>query len=165
MAEDKKVFQESINYRGNYSYGEIYRFVRSLIESMGYRFEEKRAFGEPRDGKKFVITKVDCLKKITDYFQLKIGLQIASTFEKSYKQKTKGKEVLDYGDLNIGIDGYLISDYSGRWEKKPLFKFLRGFYDKFIINKDVERYEGMVAGEAQELVLQIRAFLGMERLG
>jgi cysteine-rich repeat protein len=42
---------------------------------------------------------------------------------------------------------YIIKDYEGTWEKNPTMKFLRGVYEKFIVEGRIKQYEGKVFGE------------------
>ena len=53
----------------------------------------------------------------------------------------------------------LVKDYEGRWEDEPLWKFLRGTYEKYIIRTTNDEYEDRLEDDALEYIDQIKAFL------
>ena len=82
---------------------------------------------------------------------------------KDIEVQREGKKVkMNSGVLEINFQAVLEKDYEDRWESKPIFKFLRGVYDKYIIRNRIDQYEDKIVGEILELIDQSKAFLALE---
>jgi hypothetical protein len=44
----------------------------------------------------------------------------------------------------------------------PLFKFLRGIYDRYIIKSRTEKYEDKILDETEEYIAQCKSYLTIE---
>ena len=67
------------------------------------------------------------------------------------------------GEVKMTISADLEKDYEEKWENKPLWKFLRGIYDKYILRTTIDEYEGRLRGDAQEYIDQIKSFLQLKK--
>ena len=50
-----------------------------------------------------------------------------------YKEGVKIK--INQGKVMMIFDGYLVSDYEGKWKGKPLIYFLRTIFDKYVFRR------------------------------
>ena len=66
------------------------------------------------------------------------------------------------GSFEVKFSGTLIKDYEGSWEKAPMMKFLRGVYDRYVIEARVKEREGKIIGDVEEILEQVKAFLTIE---
>ncbi len=69
---------------------------------------------------------------------------------------------MNSGSIEIKITGTLIKDRESRWEASPVSKFLRGVYDKYIIEGRVTKYEKKIFEDVDEITEQIKAFFATE---
>ena len=61
---------------------------------------------------------------------------------KSIEVQRDGKKVkMNSGVVEIKFSAVLVKDYENRWEDAPVWKFLRGVYDKYLIRGRIEDYE------------------------
>ena len=58
--------------------------------------------------------------------------------------------------------GVFERDYEDKWEKKPLWKFLRGIYDKYIVRTTLDEYQGKLSSQAVDFVKEVKSFLQLE---
>lgn len=71
-----------------------------------------------------------------------------------------GKKVsTNKGEVGIVIKATLVRDYEERWEDKPIWKFLRGIYEKYVIRTTVDEYEDSLEDKAKEYLKDMKAFL------
>ena len=52
-----------------------------------------------------------------------------------------------------------IKDYEKRWQDKPVHKFLRSMYEKYIIREAIEEYENDLKDDTKEMIKDTKAFL------
>lgn len=72
------------------------------------------------------------------------------------------KKKTNKGDVKITFSGDLYRDYEERWEDRPIWKFLRGFYDKYIVRTTIEEYEERLFDITTEFIEQVKSFLALE---
>jgi len=53
----------------------------------------------------------------------------------------------------------LVKDYEDNWDKKPMVKFMRGIYDKYIIRTTIDNYEDVLKSDFKEYISQVKSFL------
>jgi ribonucleotide reductase alpha subunit len=71
------------------------------------------------------------------------------------------KQKINKGQFEIVVKSILEKDYEDRWATRPFFKFLRTFYDKYLIKERTERYEAKLILEADEFLNQCKSFLAL----
>ena len=82
---------------------------------------------------------------------------------KKVKVKRETREVdMNSGVVEIKFAAVLIKDYEHKWEDRPVWKFLRGVYDRYIIKSRVNAYEDKIKEEVEEFIAQAKAFLVIE---
>ena len=82
---------------------------------------------------------------------------------KKIKIKKEDKEVnMNSGLVEVNFTAVLVKDYEHKWEDKPIWKFLRGIYDRYIIRSRIEKYEDKIKEEVEELIAQMKSFLAIE---
>ena len=69
------------------------------------------------------------------------------------------KEKTNKGEVKMEFIVDLVKDYEEKWEDEPLWKFLRGIYEKYIIKTTSDEYEDRLEEDALEYIDQIKAFL------
>jgi hypothetical protein len=82
---------------------------------------------------------------------------------KSVEVQREGKKLkMNSGQVELKIKGVLVKDYEHKWEDRPIWKFLRGVYDRYIVKSRIEDYEDKLKEEVEEFIAQSKAFLVIE---
>ena len=71
------------------------------------------------------------------------------------------KEKMNKGQLEIKFKSVLLKDYRESWTSNPFIKFLRTFYDKYLIKERLEQYEGKLIGDMEEMIAECKSFLAL----
>lgn len=158
IASNIKVKQRSV-----FNLDELYLLLYKWFELYGYDFQEKEYRDIEKEGKKNLEIAWYTEKKIDDYmkFVIKVsfmvlGLEKVEIEEEGVKRKTSK------GEAEVRFDAYIIKDYDNRWEG-GFMKFLREFYDKYIIKGRIESLEGELQAELNKLIDEVKAFLNLHR--
>ena len=110
-----------------------------------------------------MIIKWEAKKDVTDYFEnvFEVNWHILGLKDAEVERDGK-KETTNKGEVEIKITANLVKDKESRWEEKPLWKFLRGTYEKYIIRTTVDMYGDKLEDKAKKFVSEIKAFLQIE---
>lgn len=163
MAEKDKVVTQKIKRVGIFNFRDTYQFMYKWLDDEDYIIEEQKYVEEIQgDAKKIEIIWV-ATKRISDYFKNEIKLTWTVLGLKNVEVEQNGKRIkMNDGSFEVKFAGTLVKDYESTWEKKPITKFLRGIYDKFIIEGRIERYEDKLYGDVDDLIKDIKGFLTIE---
>ena len=163
MAEKNTVFKGKIKQEGIFNFQEFYSFAYDWLKGEGYSVKEK-VYGEKVMGDaKEVEIEWEAKKKISDYFRFGIKMNWKILRMKKIKIKRENKEVnMNSGLVEIKFNAVLVKDYESRWEDAPIWKFLRGIYDRYIIKSRITQYEENLTEELDELIAQCKSFLTIE---
>lgn len=163
MAEKDTQYSGKIKQKGIFNFRKFYNFAYDWLRSEGYKIIEKNYTEDIKGGTKKTEIKWDAKKKISDYFRFMIELDWLTLNMKNVEVLKDGKKVkMNSGETELRVKGVLLKDYEHRWEDRPVFKLLRGIFDRYIIKSRVEKYEDKVTDEAEEFLLQCKSYLAME---
>ena len=166
MPERRQVVRgEKLKYSGFFSAKELWRLIDKWFAENGFAdrvelFHDEKVAKDHKD----IQVKYQPYKKVSDYVKIEQRL-IISIFNLVKKTITKdGHKInLDQADLTIQFDGYINTDYEGRWENRPEFFFLRTIMDKFIFKTYTGKYEAMIKTQIRELKNEIESYLNMHK--
>ena len=160
MALKKEVYKQVVKKKGYWNYVDLYNFCFDWLRRENYTVMEKEYVEKLSDFGKEIILDWSAEKKVTDYYKNVInvkwhilGMNVAEVEREGRKEKT------NKGEVKITVSAELYKDYEERWEDKPLWKFLRGIYEKYIIRTTNDEYEDDLADKAIDLVSDVKAFL------
>jgi len=163
MAEKDLITEEKVKHAGIFDFKNTYNFVYDWLTSNEYFVEEKAYTEKIKPEGKEIEIEWEAKRKISDYFRFNLkfrwyilGMTTVEVAKDDIKIKT------NKGVFEVKISAYLEKDYERTWEASFVSKFLRGLYDRYIIKSRIEKYEDKVAGELQELIAQLKAFLALE---
>ena len=163
MSEKDKITSQKVKYNGIFNFKETYQFMHRWLVDEGYDVEEQKYQEEIQGDAKKLEIKWVATKKISDYFRNEIKLKYIIVGLKSVEVEKDGKRVKsNSGTLEINFTGTLIKDYQSTWEKNPTMKFLRGVYDRYIVEGTIEKYEIKLFGDVEDLAEQMKSFLAIE---
>ncbi len=154
-----KIAQDSI-----FNLPEFYKVLFRWFEVMGYSFhEEEYADYEKPEGKQLEIFWY-AEKKIDAYVRYAIRISFLITgLQKIEIEKSGIKSKTNKGGVELRITCYVERDYDGKWSKSSMMKTCRKIYDRFLIRERLDKYEGELIQETNQLVDEIRSFLSMHR--
>ncbi|MBS3165233.1 hypothetical protein J4439_07430 [Candidatus Woesearchaeota archaeon] len=165
MVEKKLVVDHlKIDYKGLFSMQDFYRTLDSFFKEKGWDKRETRnsEFVSPEG--KYVEMEIEPFKKITDYAKLVIRINIIiKNLKEVVVEKQKHKMKMNQGDVQVIIDGFLITDYENRWEGKPEYVFIRALFDKFVYKRYNSEFERTLVNEVEELTTTLKSFLNLYR--
>jgi len=113
----------------------VYRTMHDWLVARGYRMMESLYKDKPPETEIEWIAK----KKVDEYvaYQFKVYFFIWD-LEDAEVAKGGEKRVMQKGRMKITLSAAVITDYSGRWETTPFWKWLEGVYNKYIALRDLE---------------------------
>ena len=158
MAEiDYVVRNLELRYSGVFNLLEVYKIIKDFFKDNGYLLME-REHEEKRKELKGTKIKFEASKKVDDYNKLVIRTRVDAGDYEDVDVKNKR---LAKGSLTISFDTYIERDYEGYYENKPLRKFLRVIYDRYIVGAKHEKYEKELKDEVYELYNELKEFLNL----
>ena len=163
MAEKDTIIAGKLKQAGDFDFNGFYEFVYDWLRGEDYDIGEKK-YSEKVSGESKNIEIIwECYKKVSDYFKFMIKMDWNITGLKKIEVVKDGKKIkTNSGTIEIKFRAVLIKDYESRWENHPFWKFLRGFYDRYIIRTRVEQYEERLLGEINEYIAEIKGLLAIE---
>jgi hypothetical protein len=160
MAEQETVVIKDLCYEGLFDAKELYTLIDNFFEERNYDKNEIKNVEVVKKEHKFIEIIIEPYKKYTDYFKnvVWINMQISELTEVEIKKKNL-KTKVNHGKLSMTIEGYLYTDYEGKWETKPVYFFFRTLFNKFFYKPYTQRYMGSVGNDVNTLYHEIKAFL------
>ena len=134
-----------------------------MLVDDGYFVEEKKYIEEVSGDTKKIEIGWTATSKVSDYFknELKISWRIIGL--KNVEVEKDGKKVkMNNGSFEVKINATLIKDYANTWENSSQMKFLRGVYDRFIIESTIKQYEDILFNDLVKVAEDLKAFLTLE---
>ena len=163
MSEKKTIFVQKLVQKGFFNYSDTYNFCYLWIKDEGYDLTEKKYKEKITQRGKLIEIEWIAEKEISDYFKIVIEVKWRIVAMTDVEVEENGKKIkTNKGELEMKFKGKLERDYEDRWEKTPLYKWMRGIYDRYIIRTIMDQYEEDVFSDAQEWVEQIKSFLRLE---
>jgi len=163
MSEKDTIFKGKIKQRGLYDFKDFYEFLYDYLMDENYDVFERKYVEKVSGDSKDVEIKWECMKEISDYFRFVIVLDWLVLGMKKVKIKREDKEItMDTGLLEVKFKAQLVKDYENRWENHPVWKFLRGIYDRYIIRTRIEDYQERILEEVNEAIAEAKALLAIE---
>jgi hypothetical protein len=163
MAQKKQVYKQTFKHTGFWKYSEVYEMMFNWFKSHGYKIHEDLYNEKIASIGKEVVARWRAEKKITDYFkfQIQADWHILGMSDTEVEIDGKKKKT-NKGEVEIIFKANIIKDYEKRWEDKPMWKFLRGIYENYVIRSSVDEYEDDLEDDVKEIISDLKAFLKLE---
>jgi len=160
MAQKKQVYKEKFKQTGYWNYKELYDLAFTWLKDNQYKLKEDLYNEKLSANGKEVIIMWTAEKKVTDYFKFQIKMEWHILGMKDAEVEIESKKVsTNKGEVEIVYKANIIKDYEKRWEDKPLWKFMRGIYERYIIRETIDEFEDDLEDEVKEMIKQMKAFL------
>lgn len=163
MSEKDIIFRGRINQTGIFSFKDFYSFTYDWLKEENYDVFEKKYTEKVKGDSKDVEITWSAEREISDYFKFVITIDWVIIGMKSVDVQKEGKKIkMDSATLGLRFKAILVKDYEDRWENYPLWKFMRGLYEKYIIKNRVDQYQIKLLEELEEFISQCKSFLALE---
>jgi len=163
MSEKDNLFKTKIKHNGLFDFKETYRILFEWLVDQGYDVNEKgyKEVVQPGNAKELEI-EWEATRKVSDYFRFMLKIKFHPMGMTSVEVDVDGvKQKMNKGQFELEVSSILEKDYEERWTGRPIWKFLRTIYDKYLIKERTEQYEGKLIGEMDEFVGQAKSFLAL----
>jgi len=159
MAEIDNILSDiKVEYEGQFDLDEVYSLIKDFLKGKGFFISPKEYSG--KDKSKFK-SKWAAQKKIDDFNKYVIEPTIKGD---SIKHVTSKNKNLVEGTISIKLDSFIEHDYENKTENKPLFKFFKDIYDKFIEKSRQNKYEKELKDYTFELINEIKAYFNLNKV-
>jgi len=160
MVDKKQVIKERLEHIGLFDFSDVYGYAHSLLKDDKYGVTEERYAEKLEGNKKDIIAEWKAEKELSDYFKLELKVKIEAKNLTDVEVEIDGeKKEMNKGELSFDIAGTLLKDPEGKWEGSALWRFMRDFYNKFIIPRRVKRTEDMVRNSVIGFKDDLKAYL------
>lgn len=154
----------TISYSGLFNVTELYQLLDNFMREKGYDKRELLNQEHITPEGKYIEIKLEPWKKVSDYVrhQVKITVRMLKLKETTIEIDGKRKK-MHKGKVYIIIDGYMYTDFEGRWEQRPFYFFLRTIFDKFIYRSYTGQFEDLLVETCSQLHMTVKSFLNLYR--
>ena len=170
MAEDL-IVKKKVSYSGVFDLKEFYDLLNSAFGDLAYEVVEKDhklkhqsrglLYGFIWEGE----------KNVDDYSRLKLWLKVQATSLKKVEIEDGGKKREMYeGDVLMVFQGFVVTDYGGKWAANPYLVFLKGFFDKYLYGRQgspalakgvYKEWVAKMDSDVKEVINEAKSFLQM----
>ncbi len=164
MTEKRSVFSSKIKYNGIFSFKDFYKFCYDyLTEELGFTVEESKYAEKISGTSKGIDIEWKGKTKVDDYFRYDIKTVFQILGLNNVEIQQDGKKIkTNKGSVEVKMKGQLVLDYKGEYATKPLTRFFRRIYEKWIIPSTVEKMEDKLIADCDEFLSQGKAYLDLE---
>tara|TARA_Y100000310_G_scaffold264383_1_gene275013 strand:+ start:248 stop:790 length:543 start_codon:yes stop_codon:yes gene_type:complete len=153
-----------LTYEGLFEVNELYKTIDEWLRGKGYDKKESKNIEKVTPEGKYIELELEPWKKITTYAKNVIKMRIIMTNIKEVEiEKDNAKVKMNQGSVQIVFDGFLETDYEGRWEAKPMLYFLRTIFNRYIYGFYTDGYKKNVLDDVNHLHSVIKSFLNLYR--
>lgn len=154
-----KITKLSLSKDCSIDFKELLKTIKEWLTDNSYDIDEKRYEDYELDNElKNTNVRWDADKKIDDYNHLFLVLKIDL---KNYKEiKEKGKRLVS-GTVFFEVEAERLRDYRDAWEANMIYRFLRGFYDRFIAEEKMDKIAAQLKKDAERLYNVVKRYLGL----
>lgn len=166
MMAERRVIVDGLklNYKGMFHLEELYKLIDHWQREKAYTKHEINVNEQVFKDGRYVEAEMEPYKKISDYAKYVLNIKIIVKDMKDITTEIDGKRTtLNEGNVEVKLTGFLELDYEGRWERRPLFYFIRSIFDQFVYKVNTERFEAGIMEEVNLLYSLVKGFLNLHR--
>ncbi len=149
-----------LSYEGLFNADELYSVIANFFYEKGYDWFEKLNESVITPSGKQIRLVFEPWKNITDYYKLIIRIRVNISDLKELGVEHEGKTLrVNQGAIKVIIDGYVLSDRKGKWNKMPVYWFLSQIMEKYFFREHYQKSEDWVKADIESLHQQIKTYL------
>lgn len=164
MAEKNVVFSSAIKYDGILNFADFYKFCYDyLVDELDFEVIEKKYSEKISGDSKELEVEWNGKNKVDDYFRYDIKVEFIIYNMKKVEVEQGGKrKKADKGIVNIKVKGTVVTDYRGEYSAKPMKRFVKNVYDKWVIPSRIEKVEEKLISDCDDFLGQSKSYLDLE---
>lgn len=139
-----------------------YKHAKEWLEYWNYDVVEKKyKHKESKSGREIEI-KWSATREIDEYTQFMLKIRWLCLNMKDIKVNVGNKKIkMQKGEVNIFVDAYLVLDWQEKWEERPILKFLRSFFEKYLYHGHIQSLREQLWKEGWAFYNEMKAYLNM----
>jgi len=151
-----------LNYNGPFNANDLFNHINAFFNERGFDLMIDKEFEHNTKTGKKIEWQIKPWKRITDYARYwpKVRILISDYIKVDAVVNSK-KVKVGRGRVVVYIDAYLELDEMNRWERIPIFQFLRTIYNTFIYKIYTERFEQRLNYDINHLYHTIEQFFNV----
>lgn len=160
MAEKEEIIKEKLDYSGLFDFQSFYSFSHSWFKDAGYGVTEEKYSEKVSGNKKDITVEWKMTKEVSDYFKFDCKAKfIVENLTEVEVEINGSKEKMNKGKITIELSGNLVKDPKSKWDTSAFSRFMRDFYDKFVIPARITQVAGMVEGDIKSFKDELKTLL------
>lgn len=162
MPERRAIVEEKkLHYKGIFSTSEMYELIEAWFADNGFsEREEVEHMEKITKSHKTVEILYYPVKKLSSYSKAEVRMMIEiDNLKRSVVEVDGRKLTMSEGDLTITFDGFLVTDFDGRYDiLEPKYFVWRTFFDKLLKKSESSEDEAKVASYVSEIYNHLRDY-------
>ena len=160
MPEKDLVLREKMEHTGLFDFPAFYSFAHSWFINEQYGVIEEKYSERVSGNKRDLLIEWKATKKFSDYFKIEIAVKYEITDMTEVEAEIDGKtKKMNKGKVVAEIKGTLIKDHESKWESSAFSKFMREFYNKYIIPTRVFAMNKKTEDDTKKFKEELKVFL------
>lgn len=161
MADKEQVIKEKLVNTGIFNYPAVYSYMYDWFKIQeGYGVTEERYSEKVSGNSRAIEAKWVIAKKISDYFRMDFTLEFDVKDLTDVEVEVDGvKKKMNKGKITIELKGYLTKDVESKWDVSPMYRFMRDFYNKYIVPNRVENMQDKIIADTKKFLADVKMFL------
>lgn len=153
---------KSISYTGYFDAAKLWRIIRGFMESRGYFYLETEHNEIVREKGKELYMDVDIHREFSDYVKGRVRIECFIKDLVDVELDEEGtRRVLNDGKVKFKFESYVMTDFEGRFEGMAYLFFIRTMLEKFVYERQINKFKRLVQEDQDALIKEIRAYLNL----
>ena len=130
-----------VQYKGIFDMQDLYESVADFFRHKKFKlYEVQQRHRRPSPFGAEILYQFRAERKVTEYYKwiVNISIETFDLHDIDVVLKNGSKKKMQKGRLWISLNGLVDMDYERLWEKSAFLAQLRGFYNKYIMKKEIE---------------------------
>jgi len=158
--EKEEVIKERLDHTGIFSFADFYSYAALWMKDNKYGVAEEKYSEKLSGNAKNISIEWKATKDVSDYFKNEIQIKIDGEKLVEVEAEIEGeKRKMDKGKILMEIKAITIRDPQGKWESTPFYRFLKDFYNRYIIPRRIFDTEEHLRNDVRSFKEDLKAFL------
>lgn len=160
MADKEELIKEELEYNGLFDFKGYYSYAHSWLDDEDYGVIEKKYSEKVSGSMRDVTFEWAISKEISDYFKFIMLFEVEVSGLSDVEVEIDGKKKkMNKGRMVAEIKAALVKDPDSNWEKTAFTRFVRDFYNKYVIPGRLEFMREKIIEDVKDFKEQLKAFL------
>jgi len=153
---------KTVSYTGYFDFAKLWRVIRDYMESRGFFYTERQHNEIVKEHGKEIYIEVDVDRELSDYVKGRVRIECRVHDLVDVEVDVDGKKkVLNDGKVTITFESYVLTDWEGRFDGMGYLFFIRTMLEKFVYERQINKFKHIVQEDQDALIKEIRAYLNL----